>query len=48
MTKAEVEANEKQMFDRYLNDIKSNYPVERLNYFEENLEGTPSHFASPP
>jgi hypothetical protein len=37
MTKEQVEANEKKMFEKYLAHVTKRYKG-RLNYFEQNLE----------
>jgi len=36
-TKEELEKNEEEAFEKYLDNIYSKYPGERLNYFEHNL-----------
>ena len=38
MTAEEVQKNEQEYFDEWLEDIKANYDDEDLNYFESNLE----------
>ena len=38
MTKEELEQNEASYFQQYVQHIYAQYPSERLNYFEHNLE----------
>ncbi len=38
MTKQQLEEREQKYFDKWLQDIYDNYPRQRLNYFEHNLE----------
>ena len=38
MSKEQVEQQERIVFKRWINKIYDNTPLERLNYFEHNLE----------
>ena len=38
MTKEQVEGQEAEMFEKYLDGIYARFPIRRLNYFEHNLE----------
>lgn len=38
MTKEQVEGQEAEMFEKYLDGIYERFPIRRLNYFEHNLE----------
>ncbi|KAG0236074.1 Guanine nucleotide-binding-like protein 1 [Actinomortierella wolfii] len=38
MTREQVERNEREMFEAWIDNIYDSYPVEELSYFEHNLE----------